>query len=163
MLLQAQMAALLGKSGADVSPMPDMTADNLPAGYVASASQTDYGAAYRPFDGVEGGSVFWGMNTDVGWLRIQFPSQRMVVGYTIVNRNITNQHPTAWQLQGSNDGTSWTTVDSRTGQTGFAADEARTYQVATPGLFLYYRLNITDNSANANIAVLTELNFTFDQ
>lgn len=162
MLLQAQMA-LLVKSGADTTPRPNMTGNSSPAGYVASASAESFAQPYLAFDGVTGGTNYWGMSTDVGFLQILFPTDRMVVGYSIANRDNANQHPTAWQLQGSPDGATWTTVDTRTGQTGFAANEVRAYQVASPGLFRYYRLNITDNSANATIAIVSELNFSFDQ
>lgn len=141
---------------------PDMTSNTLPSGYVASASSEAVGAAWKAFDGVEGGLTFWGANTDVCWLQIQFPSERYAIGYTIVNRGDANaQVPTEWQLLGSQNGSDWTTLDSRTAQTPWALDQAKSYTITTPGAYLYYRLNITDNSLNGTIAVVSELNFDF--
>ncbi len=141
---------------------PDMTSNTLPAGYVASASAADFGSAYTAFDGVEGGTNFWGINTDVGWLQIQFPTERYAIGYSIVNRGgAGSQNPTEWQLLGSQNGSDWTTLDSRTAQTPWALEQTKSYTIANPGGYFYYRLNITDNSLNGTIAVISELNFTF--
>ncbi len=54
-----------------------------------------------------------------------------------------DRDPAAWRLQGSTDGASFTTVDSRSAQTWTGRGTRNSYPVATPGKFLYYRLVIS--------------------
>jgi len=53
--------------------------------------------------------------------------------------------PTNFQLQGSNDNSSWTTLDTRT---GVSASRGYAYNVTTPGSYRYYRLNITATNSS---------------
>lgn len=48
-----------------------------------------------------------------------------------------------WQLPGSNNGTSWTPVDT---QTFSARQQRRVFTVASPASYRAYRLNITQNN-----------------
>ncbi|KUN89299.1 hypothetical protein [Streptomyces griseoruber] len=48
--------------------------------------------------------------------------------------------PTGWRLEGSADGTTWKTLDRRSGQT-FAWDrQTRAFDVGSPGRYARYRL-----------------------
>lgn len=142
----------------DPSAFPPMTA-NVMNGYVASASNSQYGAAYLAFD--QSNSTFWGSNPDVSWLQIQFPGKRTVTNYFVRNRTgFTNQTPTAFEFQGSNDDSNWDTLDTRTSVT-FTDGGENSYTIGTPGAYRYYRLNILDNANNGTIAVVAGLRFTF--
>jgi hypothetical protein len=59
--------------------------------------------------------------------------------------------PMTWTLDGSQDASSWTTLDSRSGETFGARGEAREFRVTTPGAYRYYRLNVTVNFDSAAI------------
>lgn len=149
----------------DVTPMPVMTSNTTPAGYVASASAETYGAAWQAFDSVlTSPNQFWGSNPGVGgWLQIQFPGPRRVIGYAITTRSDSgadSQTATAWQLQGSNDGTVFHTLDTRTGQTGWTPGQTRSYAFSNYRGFLIYRLAITA-SPNPTIAIVCNLRFVF--
>lgn len=75
----------------------------------------------------------------------------IVVKYTITSANdVPGRDPRSWNLQGSNDGTTWTILDTRTGE-GFAARfQTNTYTITNnTTAYVYYRLNITDNAAGA--------------
>lgn len=50
--------------------------------------------------------------------------------------------PAAWTFDGSNDGTTWTNLDSQSGQV-FASGETKIYYAVTTTPYLYYRLNAT--------------------
>jgi predicted alpha-1,2-mannosidase len=59
-------------------------------------------------------------------------------------------------LQGSNDGTTWTTVDQQSGQSFSDRGQTKQYTVADPQAFSNYRLNVTKNGG-ADIVQLGEL------
>lgn len=69
--------------------------------------------------------------------------------------------PKDFLLQGSNDGTTWTTVDSRSGL-GWVANEKKNFTVATPAEYLYYRIVIsaTSDGNAATVPSLAELDLT---
>ena len=48
--------------------------------------------------------------------------------------------PVSWQFQGSSNGLTWTTLDSRNAQTGWAAGERRYFEFENKVAFRYYRL-----------------------
>jgi len=90
------------------------------------------------------------------WLAIQFPSPTKVQTYSITARTTTGAIPRTWQFQGSNDGSTWTTLDTVTNDTTLTASATRTYTVDTPALYLYYRVYITgtDGGRYASIGEL---------
>src|SRR5204863_6626196 len=62
-----------------------------------------------------------------------------------------------WTLEGSNDGTTWTTVDSQSGQSFSDRGVTKLYPLpAQSAPYLYYRLDVTANGG-APIVQLAEL------
>ncbi len=56
-----------------------------------------------------------------------------------------NRAPKAWTLEGSNDESSWTELDSQSGQTSWAASaECRTKVIANTNAYRYVRLNVSE-------------------
>jgi hypothetical protein len=82
------------------------------------------------------------------WLRYQFPSGKTITSYSITARNISENanyllaYPTAWTLQGSNDGNSWTDLDSRSGES-FNQSQKKIYTFSNSNSYIYYRLYLT--------------------
>jgi predicted alpha-1,2-mannosidase len=62
--------------------------------------------------------------------------------------------PQDWKLQGSNDGITWTTVDSRSGEVFPWRDQTRPFTIAKPGRFGQFRLVVTKTTGatQANLA-----------
>lgn len=84
------------------------------------------------------------------WCQLLFPVQETVEAYTITSANDTpTRDPKDWQLLGSNDGSSWTVLDTRTNEFFGGRFETHRYVVASPGAYLYYRWNITANAGNS--------------
>ena len=54
-----------------------------------------------------------------------------------------DRDPAAWTLKGSSDGTTFTTLDTRTAQTWTGRGVRNTYTVATPASYAYYQLMIS--------------------
>lgn len=138
------------------SVVPAMTANNLPAGYVASAnSQTgNEFAPWYAFDGKSGvvtnGYDCWGgyiaSMTDANpiWLRIDMPNAYALSGYSIANRTNNENPPKTWKLQGSNDdGATWDTVDTQTNVPVFTSGETRSFTVTAGKAYKSYRIAVT--------------------
>lgn len=140
------------------SPL-NMTSDTAPSPFVASASSTfSPGQEYYPFSGV-GGQYWIGTGSGVDWLELD---TGFVAGYPLsvysVRAQTINRAPKNFTMQGSNDGSTWTTLDTRTLQTGWAAGEVRNYALGSLSAnYRYFRLNITANNGDATyteVAVL---------
>lgn len=58
-------------------------------------------------------------------------------------REHRNRAPKTWSLEGSNDDSSWTTLISRSNDTGWQRYETRAYRIPDQGDFRYYRFNVT--------------------
>jgi hypothetical protein len=99
------------------------------------------------FDGNSG--TKW-LCAPVCWLQYDFGAgvAQTIKRYDITSANdVPTRDPRDWQLQGSNDGTNWTAVDTRTGQASFPNRfQTMSFNVASPGAYRYYRLNITANN-----------------
>jgi hypothetical protein len=67
--------------------------------------------------------------------------------------------PSAWQFQRSPDGSSWTTEETRSSQTGWSVSEKRSYALADTGATAarYWRFNITANNGSVNTTQLAEV------
>jgi hypothetical protein len=50
--------------------------------------------------------------------------------------------PTGWTLSGSNDGATWTVLDERSAPTFRWRQQTRAFQVARPGDYAFYRLQL---------------------
>lgn len=56
--------------------------------------------------------------------------------------------PQNWTLQGSNDGTNWTTVDARNGIDFPNRSQKLLFDVSNPGAYEYYKFNARNNSGD---------------
>jgi hypothetical protein len=128
-----------------------MTANNSPSPVVVKASSelSATQAAWKAFNNTNTDTTdAWHSATSSGihWLEVDFGSQKTIATYTITSRNdATNMWPIkSWKLQGSNDDSTWTDLDTQTGVPTWTANEKRSYAIATPGSYRYYRLYITD-------------------
>lgn len=135
----------------DITPI--MTADNLPAPYVASASAfyTTY-SPYKAFDGVLGNSTQGWMvaTTTNSWLKLDYNSAKTVVRYRLWNAQdatTKGRAPKDWTFEGSNDDATWTVLDTQINITNW--DSYNHYILASPSSYRYYRINITSNNGGA--------------
>ncbi|WP_433732205.1 GH92 family glycosyl hydrolase [Actinoplanes sp. CA-051413] len=86
----------------------------------------------------------WLVDTPTSWAQYTLDAPAEVIKYALTSANdAPERDPRDWTLQGSTDGSTWTTVDTQTGQTFTERFQTKTYTVADPGTFGIYRLNIT--------------------
>jgi predicted alpha-1,2-mannosidase len=109
----------------------------------------------QAFDGDKG--TKWLVFATTGWIQAQLKQPQTVTNYAITSANDEpGRDPKDWTLQGSDDGSTWATVDQQTGQSWDARGETHEFTVAAPKPYLYYRLSVTANNG-ADIVQLAEL------
>lgn len=138
------------------SIIPVMSANNLPAGYVASAN-SQVNATFAPwyaFDGkanvgTNGYDCWAGYNAGMSvsnpiWLRIDMPNAYVLSGYSITNRSNNENPPKSWTFQGSNDdGATWDTLDTQTNVPLFTTGEVRNFNFVASKAYKSYRVAVT--------------------
>ncbi len=103
---------------------------------------------------------FWFHGGPTGWLRHDFgaDSAQIIKRYTLTSATlIPERDPKNWQFQGSNDGTTWTTLDTQTDQTFQWRALQRTFDIGNTTAYRYYRLNVTANNGSPDFLHLSEL------
>lgn len=122
------------------------------ASFSASSSFTGLGPN-RAFDGT---SLFWQTNTGVstGWLEVAFPAAKTIRRYAIWASS-AGTAPKDWTFEYHN-GVTWVALDTQTGKT-FAADEVKSFDIASPVSATRYRINVTANGSPASTLRIVEL------
>ena len=75
------------------------------------------------------------------WARLQLPSATVVTQYRVYPLN-TSRAPKDFTFQGSNDGSSWTTLDTRTG-VAWASTASKLFTFTNSTAYTYHRLHVT--------------------
>ena len=128
--------------------------NSFPAPYIASASTT-YDvpfAAWNAFSGVGTGSYWLGTNSGVDWLQYQSgdgtTNTLSQYSITIDAPDSITRAPKNWQMQGSLDCSTWSTLDTQTNVIAWIAGQTKTYAVSSSTPYSCWRLNITANNGN---------------
>ena len=124
-------------------------------GYVVTAeSQYDNShAALYAFDG--NSNTRWASGGSApSWIQIQFPTAVACNAYQITSRNdgYYNQAPREFRLEGSNDGTTWRTLDTQTGIV-FNQNETKLFDFINDRAYLYYRIYVTASNGGDYVAI----------
>ena len=113
-----------------ITTLPLMTSNSLPTGNEASASSNNAGNPSAEYYAFDGATTVWASvgNTVPAWIKRKTPSAVTLYSYAIT-ANADNEAPQAWTLQGSNDDSSWTDIDTRSGQS-FTTAQKRSVRTA---------------------------------
>lgn len=134
-------------------PTSAMTSDSAPSPFATSA-QSVFGGnafpAYLAFDrSIVSGSRYVS-NSPTGWLKIDLGSAVVVTSYkmTYVDYGLGNAPcPKDFTLEGSNNNSTWTTVDTVTNKTVWASGTEYTFSSFTnTTAYRYYRINVSANN-----------------
>ena len=141
---------LLGNLKTFSQCLRDLT-DTRPVTVSALTSNTSFQAS-KAFDNVDNAYSGWSAshNAEPGnacWIRVYFSNgNELVRGYSISalddNSGNNNKAPSDWKLQASNDGSTWTDLDSRTGEVFDTRGETHVYSFNNNTRYRYYRLRI---------------------
>jgi hypothetical protein len=84
------------------------------------------------------------------WVQYQSSVTAVVVKYTITSANdVPERDPKNWLLLASNDGLTWDTLDTRTGETFATRFLTKTYTFENTTSYSYYRLSIISNNGHS--------------
>jgi hypothetical protein len=101
------------------------------------------------------GSKWYGYKSPIGWLQYDFGADKaqVVKRYTINSADVPERDPKSWNFLGSQDGSTWTTLDSQKDQTFRIRMGMNTYDIANTTAYRFYRLDITANNGADGVAV----------
>jgi len=109
-----------------------------------TASSETVGDADGAFND-DGATTMWQTSSGTQWIKADLVSNTLVAGYTIFMNADATQAPNTFTLEGSTNDSTWTSLDSQSGVT-WATPVTKTYTIASPGSYRYYRLTITANN-----------------
>ncbi|MBQ4353596.1 MAG: discoidin domain-containing protein [Clostridia bacterium] len=152
----------------DITPV--MTSANTPAGYAVTASSTHtISQPWMAFDGITSSTSdawrVWHSAPGVPqWIMLEFPEAVEVSAFSITNRANFGDYDTkgilSFSLEGSNNGTSFTTLGTYTRAGDYALTTV--HPVGTPGEYRYYRIYVTQCGyvySGSQYAVVEEIRF----
>ncbi|HET9738117.1 MAG TPA: GH92 family glycosyl hydrolase [Solirubrobacteraceae bacterium] len=144
-----------GVSGPRRSGIPGNVTDRVVA---VRASGENTGGGEVKENLVDGSAeTKWLVFASTGWVELELAEPVAVVHYALTSANDAQpRDPRDWTLQGSNDGQTWTTLDTQTDQVFDERFQKREYRFANTTAYRHYRLDITRNSGT-NIVQLAEI------
>jgi Domain of unknown function (DUF1735)/F5/8 type C domain len=85
------------------------------------------------------------------WFQLKFPTAVAAGAYTFTSANdASGRDPKDWKLQGSNNGTTWTDIDTRSGELFPSRYLTKRFEIAgTPAAYTYYRIYMTANNGSS--------------
>ena len=136
-----------------------MTSNTSPSPYVASASSDPVG--YHPWNAFDGTGGGWVGSRPAAWLQIVIGTSYVLdfptASLPLRRQAIARPQPGRWKA--SSDGSTWTTLDTQSGITGWGSPSTKTFTIATPGSgYQYFRINITTNGDGGTLTEIDRLN-----
>ena len=158
-IIQLAELQLLASASSVTAPTVVNQATGGSATAVADNSANGEGAA-QAFDGRADSK--WLIFANAGWIQYQFGggASYPVTQYALTAGADTSLYPARapknWTFLGSNDGATWSTLDTQTNQADTVSGNTRTFSIGNTTSFRYYRLNVTASNG-APIIQLAEL------
>ncbi|MBN2441007.1 MAG: carbohydrate-binding protein [Spirochaetales bacterium] len=120
-------------------------------------SSTNYTAIYAQGDNIPKEGKERAFDNDINtkwldfsassWITYKFAQSKIINGYSLTSANdYEERDPASWTLYGSNNNTSWTALDSRSGQDFPNRFETKSYSFTNNTGYMYYRFNLQNNS-----------------
>lgn len=127
---------------------------------ISASSQKDDGEGMaKAFDGSV--TTKWFTGDSYGppfWIQVKCRDAAALDGYSITSGNdMPDRDPRNWTLQGSNDGTNWTQLDSRFNVDFPERRQTLSFSFSNSTAYLYYRFNFQNNAGNT--LQLSEITF----
>ncbi|UOB18450.1 discoidin domain-containing protein [Abyssalbus ytuae] len=90
-----------------------------------------------------------GYPDDPIWMQQEFSNAKRVTQYTLTSADDEeSRDPKAWELEASNDGASWISLDTQTGQIFEERQQTKLYIITNDTEYLYYRISINENNGS---------------
>ncbi|TQR31059.1 discoidin domain-containing protein [Brevibacillus brevis] len=139
-----------------VDIVPPMTANDAPAPFIVSADSVTGGAVFHMFDR----NFASGWSTTAGghhWIKIFLDNPAQIVDRYLLSGG-AKYAPTSWQLQGSNNNTTWDTLHSVSGYV-WNQYEGNEFTIPTENIkpYQYYRFYSTSSQYGSGVTQIQEL------
>lgn len=136
--------------------IPTMTSATAPSGTVFSSSGAAVGfEAWKAFDD-DNGTYMDLVGVIAGHVGYRFTSGKIITHYVLRARSdYALSAPSAWTFEGSNNGSSWTVLDTHLSISWYPGEQ-KSFAFNNTTSYTYYRLNITSNmsgAATSNLAL----------
>jgi len=123
---------------------------------VVAVSAKSFGAPENPDWAIDGGGGNW--KSAAGdmptWWQVQLAAAKVVTSYSISRRDdAPTRNVKDFTFQGSNDGSTWTTLDTRTGITWPTTSEVKTFTFTNSTAYSFYRVAITANNGDTYTSI----------
>lgn len=145
-------------SVASENAVPTMTSNTTPSGKVTFSSIFDSNYdGWKAFNKNESDSwnTLAGDNTNT-WIQYEFPLANVVSSYSLLPLSTTsanlNQMPNTWRFEGSNDGSNWDVLDSKSGVV-WTSKNYKTYPINNNNFYKFYRLFVISNNGHTNVCI----------
>lgn len=103
----------------------------------------------------------WFNQGATGWLQYDFGAgnAQVIKRYTVSASpvNLPARDPKNWQFQASNDGTTWTTLDTQSNQAFPVRMQQNTYNISNTTAYRYHQFNVTANNGDAGLLHLGDV------
>lgn len=155
------------KPFAYVSYLPEMTANNAPVPYVASADSI-HSSPYQPymaFNSKEGdaGYCWHSLSATSHWLQIDYGAPKKINSFKMKGRKSYSQWygqmPTSFKLQGSNDGTNFVDIKSFSDLSWGSSIEVE-FMLDNPVEYRYYKL--ADMKSSSNFICFNKIEYAYN-
>jgi hypothetical protein len=128
-------------------PIPLMTGNTQPSGVAFAGQNTS--TAFQAFNWTTA-TAWTSTNLTNCFVGYQFPAGKVIKRYYLFRSNVA-QRPISWTFEGSNDGVSYTTLETVTSNTATTPYLSGVLPNTTS--FTYYRINITASTGGASATV----------
>lgn len=142
-----------------VNNIPTMTAASTPAGTASASTTSGTLAPWKAMDGSN--STYWEATATTGTLTYDFGAgvTPIAIYYSLTAGQASDltKAPKTWIFQGSNNGSTWTDLDTQTAVAAFGTSEQRYYSFSNTTAYRYYQLNVSANQGNGTNLNVIEL------
>jgi hypothetical protein len=144
---------------AEANIIPVMTSDTTPIGVCSGSDQPNPSTPWFAFDS-KIGTIWEAPEAPPSWLQYQFTSSVVVSKYALTISPysfflpVVGNRPTAWIFEASNDGSSWTVLDSQSNYYGFSISTTvrEEFTISNTAAYSYYRWSFTAYESNSGAA-----------
>ena len=83
------------------------------------------------------------------WMQFECAAPSMAAQYSLTSGgDAPGRDPKDWKMEGSDNGTDWTLLDTRTGQAFSGRGQTRIFDIANPATFKFYRITVSANNGD---------------
>jgi hypothetical protein len=140
---------------------PVMTSNNTPSGTVFASSIGGGNVAWNAFNQDGNAAIGWqSAVNNTGILGYQYPSGKIIKRYIVRGSSNVLVNPRNWTFEGSNDGTTYTTLETVTAYVMLGSGNYTSGILANTTSYTYYRINITAVQTAGNAPAISEFEMT---